>query len=350
MYSTFYKLTGKPFQLTPDPRFFFGSSGHQKAMAYLQYGLHQGEGFVVITGDIGTGKTTLIGHLLDQLDSSKYFPAKVVSTQLDANDTLRMILSTLGLTTRATDKATLLANFERFLLENHRRGRRVVVIVDEVQNLPMKSLEELRMLSNFQFDNASTVQFCLLGQPQFRATLASEDLVQLRQRVVASYHLGPLSVEETRAYIEHRLQTVGWSSDPVITDEAYARIHEATAGVPRQINLLCDRLLLCGLLEELHELDGRVVGSVAREMSLEGARIVADNGRAAPPANREHQRADALNRQVSDIEHRVQAVEKRLEIHDRTITRGIELAATYLKGSSVKGTGDLPQEVKHEAR
>lgn len=343
MYNSFYKLTGKPFQLSPDPRFFFGSSGHQKAMAYLQYGLHQGEGFVVITGDIGTGKTTIIGHLLGQLDSAKYFPVKVVSTQLEADDTLRMISSTLGLTTRGIDKATLLGNFERFFLENQRRGRRILVIVDEVQNLPMKSLEELRMLSNFQFDNIPTVQFCLLGQPQFRATLASEDLVQLRQRVVASYHLGPLSVDETRAYIEHRLHTVGWRSDPVLTSEAYIRIHEVTAGVPRQINVLCDRLFLCGMLEELHELDATVVDSVAGEMSFEVARSKSANGHAEPATKNEPQLAEAINRQLSDIRHKMQSIEKRVEIHDRTIKRGIELAATYLNSGSV---ADLPNQVK----
>ena len=341
MYSSFYKLSGKPFQLSPDPRFFFGSSGHQKAMAYLQYGLHQGEGFVVITGDIGTGKTTLIGHLLEQLDSTKYFPAKVVTTQLEADDTLRMLSATLGLTTRGLDKATLLVNFERFLLDNQRRGRRVLIIVDEVQNLPMTSLEELRMLSNFQAGNVPMVQFCLLGQPQFRATLASDDLVQLRQRVVASYHLGPLSADETRDYIEHRLQLVEWRSDPVLTNEAYARIHQATAGVPRRINVLCDRLFLCGMLEELHELDDKVVDGVAGEMSLEGARGRPANGQVEAATKTDYQTADGIFRQLSDMSQRVRAVEKRVEVHDRTIKRGIELAATYLNTSAAAESRDL---------
>jgi general secretion pathway protein A len=339
-------LSGKPFQLSPDPRFFFGSSGHQKAMAYLQYGLHQGEGFVVITGDIGTGKTTLIGHLLAQLDSAKYFPAKIVTTQLEADDTLRLISSTLGLTTRGLDKATLLGNFERFLLDNQRRGRRILVIVDEVQNLPLKSLEELRMLSNFQVGDIATVQFCLLGQPQFRETLASDDLVQLRQRVVASYHLGPLTAEETRAYIEHRLQLVQWRSDPVLTDEAYTRIHHFAAGVPRRINVLCDRLFLCGMLEQLHELDENVVDGVASEMSLEGAGSKSGNGHAEPAA-RSDELAETIHRQLSDMRHRVQSVEKRVEIHDRTIKRGIELAATYLNGGSV-ADGLAKQVAPHE--
>ena len=130
MYNEFYKLSGKPFQLSPNPQFFYGSSGHRKAMSYLQYGLHQGEGFVVVTGDIGTGKTTRLGHLLAQLDSSKYLAAKLVTTQLEADDTLRMVASAFGIDARGLDKATLLRTFERFLLDNQRRGRRILVLVD----------------------------------------------------------------------------------------------------------------------------------------------------------------------------------------------------------------------------
>ncbi len=328
MYSDYYKLSGKPFQLSPNPRFFFGSRGHQKAMAYLQYGLHQGEGFIVVTGDIGTGKTTLLGYLIGQLDSAKYLAAKLVSTQLEADDTLRMVATAFGIDARGVDKATLLRNFERFLLDNQRRGRRVLVLVDEVQNLPTRSLEELRMLSNFQINDTAPVQFCLLGQPQFQQILASDDLVQLRQRVIASYHLGPLSADETRAYVEHRLQMVDWQQDPVITDEAYTRIHECAGGVPRQINVLCDRLFLHGMLEELHELDETAVESVAGEMAREGTRTAGDVGgpRAAPKPNGHGGAADGL----SDVEDRLAAMEKLVRAHDRTIKRAIELASSYL--------------------
>src|SRR5579863_5662051 len=159
MYSEYYKLSGKPFQLSPNPRFFFGSRGHQKAMAYLQYGLHQGEGFIVVTGDVGTGKTTLLGYLLGQLDPNKYLAAKLVTTQLEADDTLRMVATAFNIDTRGTDKATLLRAFEHFLLDNQRRGRHVLVLVDEVQNLPIRSLEELRMLSNFQATEVAPMQF-----------------------------------------------------------------------------------------------------------------------------------------------------------------------------------------------
>lgn len=325
MYNEFYKLSGKPFQLSPNPRFFFGSSGHQKAISYLQYGLHQGEGFIVITGDVGAGKTTLIGYLLAQLDPAKYLAAKLVTTQIEADDTLRLVASAFGLEARGVDKASLLRSFERFALDNQRRGRRILVVVDEVQNLPIKSLEELRMLSNFQVNDMAAVQFCLLGQPQFRDILASDDLAQLRQRVVATYHLGPLSPEETRAYIEHRLQLVGWHDDPILTDAAFAQIHAATAGVPRQINVLADRLFLYGMIEERHTLDAADVDAVATEMAGEGMRA-AD----APLPPPQPALAPAAQAALQHCEARLAALEKTVKIHDNTIKRGIELAASYL--------------------
>jgi len=343
MYDDFYKLTGHPFQLTPNPNFFYGSSGHQRAMAYLQYGLHQGEGFIVVTGDIGAGKTTLIGHVLGQLDSSRYVTAKLATTQLGAQDTLRMLASALGIEIRGSDKALLLRSVEHFLLDNQRQNRRVLIIVDEVQNLPLKSLEELRMLSNFQSGDRASVQFCLLGQPQFRDALATADLEQLRQRVVVSYHLGPLQAAETRAYIEHRLHHVGWANDPEITDEAYLRVFRFSAGVPRRINMLCDRLLLYGMLEGLHRIDDKVVDTVAAEMSSEGTRMVAPPPPVAAP--REPPPLHQANGAGADVEGRLASLETLVRAHDRTIKRGIELAASYFNG----GLAQIPPDALHQS-
>jgi general secretion pathway protein A len=340
MYTDYFKLSGKPFQLSPNPRFYFGSRGHEKAMAYLQYGLHQSEGFIVITGDIGTGKTTLIGYLLGQLDNAKYVTAKLVTTQLEADDMLRMVASAFGMDPRGLDKATLLGAFERFLLDNQRQGRRALVLVDEVQNLPMRSLEELRMLSNFQAGDVAPVQFCLVGQPQFRQMMASDDLMQLRQRVIASYHLGPLSSDETRNYIEHRLHLVNWQSDPTITGAAYTRIHDRTAGIPRQINVLCDRLFLCAMLEELHEISGEVVETVVGEMSSEGARAIVDVDRSQRPALEAS--TVRVNRQDdADIGPRLANVEKLVQVHERTIRRAIELVASYFDRGSATLSGGM---------
>ena len=269
MYTSFFGFRGRPFQLSPDHRFFFESQAHLKAMAYLAYGLSQGEGFIVITGEIGAGKTTVVDHLLAQLDGSKLTAAKIVTTQVDADDILRLVALAFGLEVVDADKATLLRRLELFLMQHQKSGRRVLLVVDEGQNLPSRALEELRMLSNFQLREKSLFQIYLVGQPQLRRTLQRPDLEQLRQRVIASYHLKPLEARETRGYIEHRLRHVGWENDPTFDDSAFRAIHDHTHGVPRRINLLCERILLYGCLESRHHIDRSIVMSVVAELHEE---------------------------------------------------------------------------------
>jgi putative secretion ATPase (PEP-CTERM system associated) len=269
MYESFYGLTAAPFQLSPDHRFFFESSVHRTALAHLTYGLAQGEGFIIVTGEVGAGKTTLVGHLFATLDKQRYVAARVVSTQLGGDDMLRMVAAAFGLPIADASKAALLRQMESFLLANQAMGKRCLLVVDEAQNLSVAALEELRMLSNFQSGAQAPLQSFLLGQPQFRATLASPDLDQLRQRVIASYHLGPLAPGEIRAYVEHRLKAVGWNGDPALSQDLFAAIHAATHGIPRRINTLCSRLFLLGYLEEMHRLDGRHVERVADELRAE---------------------------------------------------------------------------------
>lgn len=269
MFERYYGFSAPPFQLSPDARFFFPSSVHQKAKSYLTYGLHQGEGFIIITGEVGAGKTTLVGHLLDTLDRDRMIAANVVSTQLNADDMLRLIALSFGLKVREVDKAILLQELREFFAANHSHGRRCLLIVDEAQNLRMETLEELRMLSNLQFGATSPLQCFLLGQPQFRTLIAHPDLEQLRQRIIVSYHLGPIGLDDTRAYIEHRLRTVGWNNNPEITGDAYGAIYEVTGGIPRRINTLCSRLLLFGCIEERHRLTAEDVSVVASEMHAE---------------------------------------------------------------------------------
>jgi putative secretion ATPase (PEP-CTERM system associated) len=239
-------------------------------MAYLVYGAHQGEGFIVITGEIGAGKTMLARMLARNLESQNLVMAQVVSTQLEADDMLRMVCAAFGLP-HENSKATLLRTLESFLLTTHRQRKRALLLVDEAQNLPLKSVEELRMLSNFQSGDKSVLQSFLLGQPEFRKTLQSPALEQLRQRVIASCHLGPIESTETEAYIVHRLQTVGWRNDPSFSADAFAAIYEHTKGIPRKINLLCDRLLLMGRLDEKHAFSGKDVAEVVADLQLEFA-------------------------------------------------------------------------------
>ncbi len=269
MYESFYGFYSKPFQLNPDPSFFFGSRGHRRAMAYLEYGLHQSEGFIVITGEVGAGKTTLVRNLLQRLDASKVVAAHLVSTQIDADDILRLVAAAFGLPAKNVDKADLLLRLEAFLVKITAGGKRALLIVDEAQNLTPRAVEELRMLSNFQLEDHALLQSFLVGQPEFRLTMQSEHMQQLRQRVLASYHLGPLDATETRAYIEHRLRRVGWKGDPRIEPSAYDLIHTGSGGLPRRINTLCDRLLLAGFLADKHALTGEDVEAVVGEMREE---------------------------------------------------------------------------------
>jgi general secretion pathway protein A len=269
MYESHFGFTAKPFQLNPDPDFFFGSRGHKRALAYLEYGLHQGEGFIVITGEVGAGKTTLVRGLLRRIHNDSIVPVQIVSTQVDSDDLLRLVASAFGLRAEGEDKATLLTRLEQYFQSLHADGKRALLIVDEAQNLSPRAVEELRMLSNFQVGTRSLVQSFLVGQPEFRGIMQRPEMRQLKQRVIASYHLGPLDEEETQHYIEHRLRHVGWQDKPQFETLAFKSIHGTTGGVPRRINTLCDRLLLAAFLGEKRSIGADDVDAVAKELSDE---------------------------------------------------------------------------------
>ena len=266
MYESYYHLNGKPFRLSPDPRFFYSSRGHRRAMAYLVYGVHQGEGFIVITGEIGAGKTMLANTLARKRISGNWVQANVVSTHLKADDMVRMVAAAFDLPDDR-NKAVLLSRMEKFLFACQRQGRRALLVVDEAQNLPARSVEELRMLSNFLSAERPLLQIFLLGQPEFRRILRSPGMEQLSQRVIASYHLGPMDRADTEGYIRHRLQTVGWRDDPSFSEDTFTAIHEHTGGIPRKINILCDRLMLMGRLEEKHAFSATDVRVVIDDMN-----------------------------------------------------------------------------------
>jgi putative secretion ATPase (PEP-CTERM system associated) len=313
MYETYYGLSAKPFQLRPDPHFFFGSKGHKRAMAYLEYGLSQGEGFIVITGEVGAGKTTLVRNLFNRMPKDRIVAAHVVNTRLDAEDALRSVAAAFGLQTEGATKAELLARLERFLRITDQQGKRALLVVDEAQNLSPGTIEELRMLSNFQTDSHCLLQTFLLGQPEFRATVNSPGMQQLRQRVTASYHLGPMDAEETRAYIEHRLQTVGWKGDPAFSSDAHAAIYAYSGGIPRKTNTLCDRILLMGYLEELHAFGAAEVATVVQDISdefdlpLESA-ATAPVAPVAPVAATPQPEAPSVDERMSRLESSVFSV------------------------------------------
>ena len=269
MYTSYYHLNAKPFQLKPDPNFFFGSSGHKRAMAYLEYGMAQEEGFIIITGEVGAGKTTLVRNLFRKIESGKIVAAQIANTNLNSDDTLRIVSAAFALPYENLSKASLLIGIEKFLHQCDQSGKRALLVVDEAQNLSSQAVEELRCLSNYQTDDKPLLQTFLLGQPEFRKTLLGEDMQQLRQRVSATYHLGPMDSSDTRAYIEHRLSTAGWHDDPSFSKEAFAAIYDYTGGIPRKINTLCERVLLMGCLEELHHFDSIEIKNVIHDIQQE---------------------------------------------------------------------------------
>jgi len=269
MYEAFYGLSSKPFQLNPDPNFYFASKQHRRAKAYLEYGVSRNEGFIVITGEIGAGKTMVLRSLIEGLNGSNVITGHLVTTQLGAEDTLRMVGAAFGFRVKDVPKSELLITLEAFLISQTSKGKRCLLVVDEAQNLTPRAVEELRMLSNFQFGNQALLQSFLVGQPEFREILQRPEMEQFRQRVAATCHIGPLDLEETHAYIEHRLKCAGAKDKPSFEPAAFDGIFKASAGIPRRINAVCDRLLLAGFLAGRTHLTAEDVKEVVLEFQQE---------------------------------------------------------------------------------
>ncbi len=288
MYEQFYGLRGRPFQLTPDPQFYFESVSHKKAMSYLGYGLAQGEGFIVITGEVGAGKSTLVAHLMERIDPAALTVAQVVTTALDGAEVVHVVAQAFGLAVEGHDKAGALGAIERFLQDEARAGRRCLLIVDECQNLDLTALEELRMLSNFQLGSHPLLQSLLLGQPEFRRTVAQHpSLEQLRQRIIASHHLEALDASEVEHYVRHRLGHVGWNGRPGFEDGLLDALYRHTGGIPRRVNQVMNRLLLLAAIEERDTLTQAMLGDVIAEMAADqnrGTRPGSDLRTAPAPA------------------------------------------------------------------
>lgn len=280
MYEQFYGFSGRPFQLTPDPQFYFESISHRKAMSYLGYGLGQGEGFIVITGEVGAGKSTLVAHLMERIDPAALTVAQVVTSALDGAEIVHVVAQAFGLAVEGHDKAGALGAIERFLQDEARAGRRCLLVVDECQNLDLTALEELRMLSNFQLGSHPLLQSLLLGQPEFRRTLAHHPgLEQLRQRIIASHHLEALDASEVEDYVCHRLAHVGWNGRPGFEAGLLDALYRQTGGIPRRVNQVMNRLLLLGAIEERGELSLSMLDDVIAEMAADqnrGARAGSD--------------------------------------------------------------------------
>ena len=351
MYTEHYGLSERPFQLTPDARFWFESRTHKKAMAYLGYGLAQGEGFIVITGDVGAGKSTLVAHLMATIDRSRLNAVNIVSTQVEGTDMLRLVAQGLGVPTERVEKAQLLEYVQRALEDEAVKGKRTLLVVDEAQNLPISALEELRMLSNYQTSGRALLQIFLLGQPEFRDQLAtSESLEQLRQRVIATHHLDPMSANEIQPYILHRLGRAGWKGRPEIEAEAFDEIYRHTDGIPRRVNQLAARLLLYGAVEQLDVIDAEVVAEVVRDIASEAQssfdeeRVLplrSGSGSAAVAAVAAAQSMDAVRDFA--LERRVAALEARIEEQEGALRRVLTLLVEWVENEAA------PVSYRHNA-
>jgi len=265
MYCSFYGIQEKPFSITPDPKYLYLGKTHQEAFAHLVYGIRERGGFIVVTGDIGTGKTTLCRALLTHLDADIRV-AFVFNPTLSALELLKTINDDLGIRSQGETQKELIDALNRFLLEQRQQGKNTVLIIDEAQNLDMEVLEHVRLLSNLETDTEKLLQIILIGQPEFREMLEQPRLLQLNQRVTVRYHLNPLSREETAAYVNHRLAVAGADEKIRFTPDAIKRISRYTRGVPRLINVLCDRSLLAGYSRRTRRIDGSMVKQAQEEV------------------------------------------------------------------------------------
>ena len=277
MYEEYYGFTEKPFSLTPDPKYLFKSASHANAFELLQYAVRRREGFVVITGDIGTGKTTLCRALLEQVDR-KTFTALVLNPFLSEEDLLRVVLQEFGVVSRAeikrgrligATKQELIEALNEFLLSLQAVRAQALLIIDEAQNLPLQVLEQIRILSNLETEKEKLLQIVLVGQSNLKDLLKRPELRQLDQRVSIRYDLKPLSPEETYAYIQHRLSVAGGGAAVSFVPKALARVHRYTQGIPRLINLLCDRALLSAYSEHKNRVTVNYVEQAAESLELE---------------------------------------------------------------------------------
>ncbi len=268
MYESYFGLSDKPFKLSPDPQFFFESSHHSKAISYLRYGLELGEGFIVVTGPIGTGKTTIARSLIVSLDES-IAAAQIATTCLSPEELVTMVAANFGLQVEGLNKADILRRLESFLLSLHQQGKRALLVIDEAQNLSAATIEELRMLSNFQVDGKPLIQSFLLGQEELKPIIELPEMEQFRQRIIASCHLKSFSAEETKNYILHRLKTVGWHDNPGIEPSIFELIARYTGGVPRKINIFMDRLFLYAFMEDIRTINLEHIHNIIDEMGEE---------------------------------------------------------------------------------
>lgn len=269
MYERFYHLRERPFSLTPDPEYLYLSPVHREALDHLRLGVEAEAGFVVVTGEVGSGKTTLLQALLRSLDNRATI-ARLVNTLLEPKELLEAILIDLGLDPVPASKPAMVRDLARLLVEHHLQGQRVLVVIDEAQNLSRGALEELRMLSNLETEKSKLMQIVLVGQPDLRQRLASPHLEQLRQRITVRYHLAALDAHEVFNYVNHRLRCAALDKPMTFPREVTDAIHERSRGIPRTVNVICDAVLLVGYSEDRRQIDEALLQAAIEELEATG--------------------------------------------------------------------------------
>jgi general secretion pathway protein A len=346
MYETFYRFQEKPFQIVPNPAFLYKSSKHEAALAYLEYGVAENVGFILLTGEIGSGKTMLVHYILSRMDTSSIDAAVIFNTNVSAGELLGMILEEFEIPRTAADKASLLSALNQFLIERYAQRKRVLLIIDEAQNLSENALEEVRMLSNLQSDDHSLLQIMLVGQPELVGKLKKPSMRQFTQRIAASYHLVGLNRQETGEYISHRLAKAGGRPD-LFTAAAVDLIHELSGGIPRSINLLCQAALVYGFAEESQMISQDIVKQILEDNV--GIGFVGANQAPGPdvsvPDPVTHPEVETTNnngykKRLDSIEQLVNDMQRTVEIR----LRAIELDAGGQRKETIQNLLQLLQQ------
>jgi general secretion pathway protein A len=319
MYEEFYGLKDKPFQIVPNPEYLYLSSKHKNALTYLEYGVTESSGFVLLTGEIGSGKTTLIRYLLKQIESDMEV-AVIFNTNVTSDELLSLIVQEFELGKEAGGKAKNLEILNRFLVGKYAEKKRVLLIIDEAQNLTDDGLEEVRMLSNVQSDDQILLQIMLVGQPELRARLKTAALAQFSQRIAVNYHLQALTAEETCRYIVFRLKKAGATS-AIFTADAAMLIYRESGGIPRMINLICDSALIYGFADEIRTIDAQTIGSVIEELRFMGAVGEIPSDAAGAGGGEDETHGDGFLRRLEMLEAKVQVLDKTVQDQIRELEK-----------------------------
>lgn len=358
MYESFFNLKTKPFELLPNFDFLFLSKSHKRVLSYLDYGIQEGLGFILLTGEVGSGKTTIIRSLVKKCDNNVIL-ARIFNTYVDSVQLLAMINEEFGLSTSGKGKVELLRELNDFLIDQHGKNKRAALIIDEAQNLSANLLEEVRMLSNLETERAKLLQIILVGQPELRSTLEGPEMLQLRQRISISCHLSPMTRTETEQYILHRLDVAGGRESVNFCPEAFDLIHNFSRGIPRLINIMCDFLMLSAFAEETRNIDGVMVKDIAGDLDFEknywGSEPVPPGstitGQSEAPLREMGTKNEDITILLEDIRNRLETLEKSAIVHEEDITnvmtdKFISLEKAFLH--HVQKTGSTVSEISRK--